>query len=127
MNTKPFTTLKTSGDSAIASLMQQRESYPQSVDYPFLIGEADDVERLQEAAEYNEQTVDEILHEAAQFDVAAWLHERRAEAEEYEFSEDDTLGDWPGEIAEKGAISLHRDVLTSEVRPEVYLGSATIA
>jgi hypothetical protein len=127
MNTKPFTTLKISGESAIGSLMQQRNSYPQSGDYPFLIGEADDVERLQEAAEYNEQSVDEILHEAAQFDVAAWLHERRAEAEEYEFSEDDTLGEWPGEIAEKGAISLHRDILTSEVRSEVYLGSAKIA
>lgn len=41
----------------------------------------------------------------AQFDVAAWLQERREEAEEYEFSEDDTLGDWSIEIAQKGALS----------------------
>lgn len=71
--------------------------------------------------------VDEIFREAAQFDVEAWLHKRRAEAEEYEFSEDDTLAEWPGEIAEKGEISLHRDILTSEVGPEVYLSSAKIA
>lgn len=45
---------KISGEYAIASLMQQRQSFPQSGDYPFLIGEADDVERLQEAAEFNE-------------------------------------------------------------------------
>jgi hypothetical protein len=56
MKTRPFSRLKISGDSAIAFLMQQRNSSPQSGDYPFLIGEADDVERLQEAAEYNEQT-----------------------------------------------------------------------
>nr|WP_315485132.1 hypothetical protein [uncultured Undibacterium sp.] len=47
MNTKLFTTLKISGDSAYAILMQQRNSYHQSGDYPFLIGEADNVERFQ--------------------------------------------------------------------------------
>jgi hypothetical protein len=37
MNIKPFTSLKISGDSAIASLMQQRNSFPHLDDYPFLI------------------------------------------------------------------------------------------
>ena len=37
------------------------------------------------------------------------------------------LGEWPGDIAQKGAISIHRDILTGELRPEVYLGSAKIA
>jgi hypothetical protein len=48
MNNKPITTLKISGDSAYASLMQQRKSYHQSGNCPLFIGEADDVEPLQE-------------------------------------------------------------------------------
>ncbi len=127
MNTDLFTTSKTTGEAAIESLMQQRGTYPQTGDYPFLIGDANELERLQEAAEYNEQSVDEILGEAARFDVGAWLTARRAEAEEYKFSEDEVLGDWPGDIPQKGAISLHCDILTGELRPEVYLGSAKIA
>src|SRR5262249_38060142 len=48
------------------------------------------------------------------------------QAEEDEFSPDEILGDWPGEIAEKGSISLHRDVLSREIKPEIYLGLVTI-
>ena len=48
--------------------------------------------------------MDKIFHDSA-VDVAAWLQERREDAEEYESSEDDTLGDWSVEIAKKGAIS----------------------
>ncbi|MFC0350671.1 DUF4253 domain-containing protein [Undibacterium danionis] len=127
MNIDLFTTSKTTGAAAIETLMKLRGAYPQTGDYPFLIGDAADVERLQEAAEYNEQSVDEILDEATQLDVAAWIQERRAEAEEYEFSDDEVIGEWPDDLVEKGAISLHRDILSGELKPEVFLGAVKIA
>ena len=67
-------------------------------------------------------------------DLSDWLRERREEVEEYEFSDEDTLGEWPGEVSEKGSISLHLDVLSGyldvlrgwNLTEEVFLGSARI-
>jgi hypothetical protein len=36
------------------------------------------------------------------------------------------LGEWPGEVADKGSIGLHKDVLSGKTKPEVYLGLAKI-
>lgn len=126
MDNTLFTTLTVAGDSALETLSLRRESYAQSGEYPFLIGTAEDLDRLQESAEYNDQEVEDILGEVVDFDLEAWLQERRQEAEEYEFSEEDILGDWPGEIADKGAISMHRDLLTNALRREVFIGIAKV-
>ncbi|MEL7023533.1 MAG: DUF4253 domain-containing protein [Pseudomonadota bacterium] len=115
------------GGDAIAALESRREVYPTTGSYPFLIGEARELERLQEAAEYNEQSFEDIVRGSLSVDLAKWISGRRREAGSYGFSPLDIAGTWPGEDIEKGAISLHRKTVSGAVMPKVTLGSASIA
>jgi len=121
-----FETEKIAGSDAIAALESRRASYPETGAYPFLIGDAGELERINETAEFNNRSFDDIIRGAADVDLDQWIAGRRAEAEEYEFSPDDTLGSWPGDVTEKGSVSLHRDVLSGTIKSEVFLGTATI-
>ena len=91
-----------------------------------MIGDGDELGHLLETAGFNAQEPSAIVQASLTVNLAAWLAERRVEAEEYEFSEDETLGEWPGEVEDKGAVSLHLDISTDVVKPEIYLGLATI-
>lgn len=121
-----FTTEEIAGVDAIVELESRRASYPQTGEYPFLIGDAEELERIQEAAEFNEQSFDAILQGAMEVDLPNWIAQRRAEVEEYGFLAEDVVGSWPGEITEKGAVSLHRDILSGRIKPAVFLGTAAI-
>lgn len=121
-----FKVLKVRGADAIRILDERRALYATTGEYPFLIGDGAELERIEEAAGFNERSPAEIVRTALGMDLAEWIARRRKEAEEWEFSAGETLGEWPGEVAEKGSISLHRDVLSGAIKPEVYLGLATI-
>lgn len=121
-----FSTDKIAGSDAIATLESRRASYRKTRQYPFLIGDTEELERIKEAAEFSDQSFDDIIRGALDVDLEKWIAERRTEAEEYELSPEDTLGIWPGEVAQKGAVSLHRDVLSGKIKPEVFVGSASI-
>lgn len=121
-----FTALKIAGSDAIRLLNEHRLRYPDTGQYPFLIGDEEDLERVKEAAEFNNQDPLEIIRESLEVDTADWIAGRRQDAEEYEFSPEESLGEWPGEIAEKGSISRHIDLLSRRIMPEVYLGLAKI-
>ncbi len=121
-----FTTLKIAGSEALDALNARRDLYPTSGEYPFLIGDAEELSRIQEAAEFNDQSVDDIILGSMNVELQKWIAGRRAEVDEYGFSAEDTLGIWPGEAQEKGEVSLHRDVLSRKIRSEVFLGLATI-
>src|SRR5262249_11397026 len=82
--------------------------------------------RIKEAAEFNEQEPAAIIQGSLAVNTAEWIAGRRKEAEEYELSPDELLGEWPGEVAAKGSIGLHKDVLSGKIKPEVYLGLAKI-
>jgi hypothetical protein len=119
---------KIAGSDVVAALASRLASYPETGDYPFLIGDAETFERMNAAAEFNDQSVDDIIRGSSGFDLEDWIADRRAEAEEYEFSSEDTPGTWPGEVTEKGAVSLHRDVLSGKIHqtchPLATLGCA---
>ncbi len=121
-----FTALKISGGDAIWLLSEHRSRYPSTGQDPFLIGDAEELGRIEEAAGLNERDPAAIIRASLDANTAEWIARRRKEAEEYEFSPDEILGEWPGEIAEKGSIGIHKDVLTGKVKPEVYLGLARI-
>lgn len=126
MSTMPFTTLKIPGAAAIETLESRRLAYARSGKYPFLIGNAEEVERIRQAAEHNDQEFDDIIRESLSLDLAKWQRERRGEAEENGFSEREVIGEWPGEVSEKGSISLHLHAVGREIMQEVFLGLATI-
>jgi hypothetical protein len=121
-----FTTLRIPGTNAIHVLNEYRSRYPAAGQYPFLIGDAEELGRIQEAAEFNAQDPATIIRASLDIKIAVWIARRRKEAEEYNFSSDETLGEWPGEILEKGSIGLHKDVLSGTIKPEVYLGLVKI-
>ncbi|PSB32438.1 DUF4253 domain-containing protein [Stenomitos frigidus] len=121
-----FTTFKIAGSKALDALYLRRELFPKTGDYPFLIGDAESLQRINEAAEFYDQSTAEIIQRSMAVDVDQWLAERREEAAEDEFSAEDMLGTWTGDVPEKGSVNLHRDILTGEIKPEIFLGLATI-
>ena len=48
MNKGTFSAIKVSGSDALAVLKKQRKAYPSTGEYPFLIGDADDLARATE-------------------------------------------------------------------------------
>jgi len=73
----------------------------------FLIG--NEASRLEEDLPSPEE-VSKALKLIETFNVEEWLKERRAEMDENEMEiEDELVGTWPGEIFNKGELSLHRD------------------
>jgi Domain of unknown function (DUF4253) len=121
-----LTTLKIAGRDAIRLLNEYRSRYATSGQYPFLIGDSEELGRIKENAEFNEQDPARIIRASLRIKIAKWIAGRRKEAEEYEFSPEEMLGEWPGEILEKGSIDLHKEVLSGKVKPGVYLGLAKI-
>jgi hypothetical protein len=121
-----LTTLKVTGGDAIRVLNEHRSLYASTGLYPFLIGDTEELERVTEAADFNKQEPTVIIRRSSKVDTAEWVRRRRQETEEYGFSAEELLGDWPGEVAAKGSISLHKDVLSRKIKPEVYLGLAQI-
>lgn len=121
-----LSTIKAPGADALRLLEEHRSQYPTTGRYPFLIGDAEEMERMMETAGFHAKDASAIIRDSFDITVADWIKGRRGEAEEYEFSAEETLGEWPDETAEKGSISLHKDTLTDKIKPEVFIGLATI-
>ena len=121
-----LTILKIPGKDAIRLLNEHRTRYPHTGQYPFLIGDDDELQRINQVAEWNKQTPAAIVRASFDVQIVEWIATRQKDAEEDGFSAEEMLGEWPGEIAEKGSISLHTDILTGRIKPEVYLGLAHV-
>lgn len=127
-----LTTLKISGDDAIRLLDEHRSRFPATGLYPFLIGGANELERLEENAGFRKQDASAIIRASLDIEPATWAIQRRKQMEQtYGLSFADTLGEWPEEIGDEeiddhGSIMLHRDLASGRVHPEVYLGLAKI-
>lgn len=121
-----FRTIKIAGKDAVATLTEYRSRFPTSGEYPFLIGDDEELARIQEAAGFNDQDPSAIVQSSHDVNLDKWIAERRSEGEDDGFSVDHLLGEWPGEVTEKGAIGLHKDILTGKVKREVFLGLAAI-
>jgi hypothetical protein len=133
-----FTSLKVPGREAIRFLNEHRSRYSDTGQYPFLIGDGGDLERVRENATFNENDAAAIIRASLDIKPTEWLARRKKEADEWiaryreETGEhgfspyDETLGEWTGEIFEKGSIALHRDVLSGRIKPTVYIGLAKI-
>lgn len=121
-----LTTLRIPGTDAIRLLHEHRTRFSATGNFPFLIGDGEELEQIREAAEFNQQDPLAIIRASEDIIIAEWIAARRTEIEEYGFSPDETLGTWPGEILEKGSIGIHRDVVSGKIKPEVYLGLAPI-
>jgi hypothetical protein len=110
-------------------LEDHRSKYRATGQYPFLIGDGEELERLEEAAHDAERGSAEVIRASLEIDVGAWIAERREERREDtegEFSDEELLGECPIEFPGHGSISLHKDIVSGEIIPKVYLGLAKI-
>jgi hypothetical protein len=126
-----FTTLEVSGSDAVRLLEEYRSRYRSTAQYPFMIGDGEELERLEEQAEDAEQNSAEIIRASLAIDVGAWIakerEQRRKEEEEWGcLSDEELLGEWPIKAVDPGSITLHKDILSGKVKPKVYLGLAKI-
>jgi len=126
-----LSTIKVAGADALRVLDERRARYPETREYPFLIGDAEDLNHLKEYMEYFDGEAPRdpatILLAASNIDPAAWVEERRAENEGNDYAIDENfVGSWPDEEVEKVMIHLHQDILTGEIHPEVYQGLAIV-
>lgn len=119
-----YTIVKVVATEAVRLLQEYRAQYQATGQYPFLIG--DDVEEIEETASLDEREPAAIIGASFCIDKAQWTADCRQRAEKYRFCEQRVLGQWPGEILEKGSIGLHTDVLSRKPTTEVFLGLAKI-
>ena len=122
-----FTTLKVAGTDPIRLLHEHRSWYAATGLYPFLIGDDEELSRLEENSEFSDQDAATIIEASYKVQIADWIAERHRDIEAYGANLDEALGVWPGEDLDKASITLHRDILSGEIKPEVYLGLAKIA
>lgn len=121
-----FTILKIPGSDAVRLLYEHRSRYAVTGLYPFLIGDAEDLQYVAENAQFIKEESASIIRASFEVAPASWVTARRKEMQEYDIDPDSWFGAWPGEIGDKGAIGLHKDVVTGEIMPEIYLGLANI-
>ncbi|WP_417374963.1 DUF4253 domain-containing protein [Gimesia maris] len=121
-----FTSIQVHGTEAVERLNELREQFAKTGKYPFLIGPHQDRETMIKSAEFNRQSPEEILRDSQKIDLEEWVAERRAEVEEYGDSPYEDLGEWPGEIHDKGSLILHKNAVTGNFLPEVFIGLAEV-
>src|SRR4051812_25769222 len=92
-----FTTIEVPGRDALAVLNERRSLFPATGEYPFLIGEAEDRDRLLEAFEFNPQDTAQIIRASFDVDLSNWLQNRRQKFEEFGLTDDEIVGTWPAE------------------------------
>jgi hypothetical protein len=121
-----FITIEVPGKRALEVLDEKRSQFPATGEYPFMIGEAENVERLSEAAELNVQDPADIIRASLNVDLSEWLATRRGQAEEFDLTDDQIVGTWPSEITGEPSLTLHLDIMSRKLLPVIVFGLARI-
>jgi hypothetical protein len=126
-----FTTLEVAGSDAVRILEEYRSRYRSTAQDPFMIGDGEELERLEEQVEDAEQTSAEIIRASLVIDVGAWIakerEERREDSKERGCAAgEELLGEWPINASDQGSITLHKDILSGNIKSKVYPGLAKI-
>lgn len=102
-----------------AKAIGDRESRLGADVVPILMGEPKDLELMSEVIESNDESLEQILCNAAAVDVDEWLSSREEEDPEFYSA---MSGSWPTEEAAPIELSVHLDVLSRKPKPSVILG-----
>ena len=68
-----FTTLKIPGGAAIWLLNEHRSRYPATGQYPFLIGDAEDLARIADVANFYDQDPVETIRISLDLNLLEWM------------------------------------------------------
>lgn len=125
-DTETFVAERIDGAKALDTLAAYRNDYLKTGNFPFLIGESRDLKLINEVYSSEDRSFDELIKSSLTIDPQEWINQQRANAEASHFTAGSTLGVWPDERPAQGEISLHRDTLNGDIRPNVVIGLARI-
>lgn len=113
-----FQTVSVRGVNALQLLASYRRDFARgSRRYPFLIGDAEDLERLLESLEPPADSGEAVLAEARAVDVAAWLRERAPALEDGDEADADDA-----EAVPRPLLATPFEVLSGRLKPLIYIG-----
>jgi hypothetical protein len=121
-----ITTQLVAGSEAVRILEGLRVEYRSTGNYPFMIGDAEDWERARESMQLEQRGFEEIIRSSYDVDILAWLAERRKEAAEYDFSDEEAIGEWPDEDQGSMSLTIHTHLSTGEYKAEVLIGTVAL-
>lgn len=90
-----FTTRKIPGSEALAILIEQRQRFPKTGHYPFLIGEADEIARINDASHLNQEEPAAIIQKSLAINMADLMANRQSELQDDGMDAEEILGEWP--------------------------------
>jgi len=114
----PWETLEVPGAEAFSTVLALRNREPSVT--PVVLGDEEDIERVLEAFEYAESSVDEIISAGEALDVPGWIEERIAADPEY-YHEAPSESATTGEPEQAQPLSLAFDVLSGEPKRLVHI------
>jgi len=120
-----FATLVVPGNQALATLEARRSSFPQTGEYPFLIGGPAAVGRLQDPA-LRPRAFADILVASQSVQLPEWFRQRQVDPADWDMSVEELLGTWPDATRTHSSLTLHLDTTGRQVLPQVHLGLARI-
>ena len=120
-----FRTIEVSGNDAVETLMRLRREFASSSEYPFIIGDADELARLGDGEEVENRTVEQIVSDSLEIDVVKWFEEQRDRNANDGI--EGFVGEWPTIPPDKWAITAHRNMLAGKLKPKVFLGLAKVS
>jgi hypothetical protein len=127
-----FRTLTIHGKDALALLEEHRAMFPETGEYPFLIGDDEELEMLEEMREDLERTAADYIRASRKIDAARWFanaaQEERDEfaADGEEFDEAELIGEWPADLDDRESnLYLPRNS-NGKFRPKLIVGFAAI-
>ncbi len=124
-----ISTITIVGDDAEREMMQYRAAYQSTLQYPFLIGQPNDLKSLQELAKQHTDSPSIIIRESMTMKASVWFANERLNAgsDDNEFDADELIGDWPDAATPQQMMLMHRNVSTMQPHAHVMLGLVKIA
>jgi hypothetical protein len=117
-----FELITVPGDKALTELNRLRTNFPSSGQYPIILGNSEEMDRVLEFAEEGDDP-SEILKFSQTIDAEEWLQKRKElDPDMYSFDE----GDWPRQ-GEKISIITHLDILTQKPLNKVSIALLKIS
>src|SRR5579883_2131048 len=121
-------THRVAGLHALSELARFQKQAASRGERAFLIGDSSELRRIDEHLRSRAPDVPKSIQLATSLDVDTWLSDRRKEMEEDGCEFDESLvGRWPGELHNKGSISLHLDPSTQNSKREVFVAIAPVS
>ncbi|XZE21496.1 DUF4253 domain-containing protein [Pirellulaceae bacterium SH449] len=111
--------IEVAGEKAIAEMQRLRSEFPDTGLWPILLGDDEELERIEDCLEDSSESPAEILSASNAIDANAWFVARTLEDPELYQCEE---GDWP--YVEPGEIGIvtHLDLSGSKPKKKVHIG-----